>query len=202
MPNTSIGGFRYLKSRQSGNYEPVEEAVVASGYGTAIFEGDCVKKLADGTVAVCAVGDAVYAVVQSVKHMKVAGEIKSGRYAAAGLTYTGAPVTTNPQATVLYVCPVKDQVFEASVNTAVASETAAQSLVGNNFDITLGAGGSTSSGRSSHAVDVATAGTATAQVRMIEFQKDPSNDVTANNWRAQFVFNEITEPTGGGTAGV
>jgi hypothetical protein len=203
MANIALGGARFIKRRGGGNLEGTEEMPVASAYGTAIFFGDLVKRVSDGTIAAAAAGDAIYGIAAgAVRYKSASGVIQGGNYLPASTTFTGAPHISNPQASIVKVIPLfAYDVFEMDVDTAVASVTAAQDLVANNFDIVATAG-STTTGRSGYVVNNASGmGTSTAQIRMIAVSTDNLNDVTAVNWKAQFIVNESTEPTLGVATG-
>lgn len=201
MANFTLGGLRWAKSRDGGK-QPVERGVVASAYATGIFRGDPVKRVNDGTLAVAAAGDAVLGVCTGVMQYKASdGTIRGGNFLPASTTYSGTGHLGNPQASIIFYTPVQRQVFEADVNAAVASLAAAQTLVGNNFDVAAGAGGSTTSGRSTYVIDHATAATTTAQFRLMEIVQDALNDVTAVNWKGLFEVVESTEPAPGTATG-
>ncbi len=195
MANSVIAGIRWLKNEQGGNKEPRVECVVASAYATGIFRGDPLKRVDDGTVAVAAAGEAVYAIADGVKQYKAAGIVIKGAYLPVSTTYSGAAILDNPEASVVYATPVLDQQFEIPVDTAQATVVAAQLLVGSNMDLAAGAGGSTATGRSSYVVAAAGTGTGTAQVRLMAISRDPASDPTAANWLGVFKFVEGTEPS-------
>lgn len=203
MANIAMGGARWIKRRGGLNLEGREECPVASAYGTAIFFGDLVKRVSDGTIAAAAAGDAIYGIAAgAVRYKSSSGVIQGGNHLPASITFTGAPHLSNPQASIVAVIPLsKDDVIEMDVDTAVASITAAQDLVGNNFDIVATAG-STTTGRSGYVVNNASGmGTGTAQLRLLELVPDPLNDVTAVNWKGRFLVNESTEPAPGTATG-
>ena len=195
MANTALGGFRWVKSRDGAKTAPVELRAVADNYGTGIFRGDPLKLVNDGTVAVAAAGDAVYAVCDGVEQFKESGVSgKKGNYLPSGTRFDGAAIVTNPQASVVRCIPVRGQTFEGDCNTAAASIAAAVTLMFNNCDVAAGAGGSTTTGRSTFVLDNSSTGTGTAQARLLEIVPSPDNDVTSANWKARFEFNEGTEP--------
>lgn len=204
MANIAMGGARWVKRRGGLNLEGREECPVASAYGTAIFFGDLVKRVSDGTIAAAAAGDAIYGIAAGVVRFKNSAGVfpVAQNHLPASITYTGAPHISNPQASIVAVIPLsKDDIIEMDVDTAVATITAAQDLVGNNFDIVATAGNSTS-GRSGYVVNNASGqGTGTAQLRLLEIVPDPLNDVTAVNWKGRFLVNESTEPAPGTATG-
>lgn len=203
MANIAMGGARWIKRRNGLNLEGREECPVASAYGTAIFFGDLVKRVSDGTIAAAAAGDAIYGIaVGAVRYKNSSGVIVAGNYLPASTSFTGAPHISNPQASIVAVVPLgPGDVIEMDVDTAVSTITAAQDLVGNNFDIVATAG-STASGRSGYVVNGASgSGTGTAQIRLLETVPDPLNDVTVANWKGRFLVNESTEPAPGTATG-
>lgn len=203
MANMVIGGLRWVKARRGANVEPVELRPVASAYATGIFRGDPLKLVSDGTVAVAAAGESVYAIADgAMQYKNGAAQIVAGTFLPAATTYTGAPHVSNPQASIVRCTPVMGQVFEGSANTLAASVTVAQGQMGNNCDLAAGAGGSTISGRSSFVVDNAGVGTATAQVRLLELSSAGDSDVTAVNWLVLVEFNEGSEPSATNPVGV
>lgn len=203
MANIAIGGARFVKRRAGSNLEGTEECPVASAYGTAIFRGDLVKRVSDGTIAAAAAGDAIYGIADgAVRYKNSSGQVVAGNYLPASTTFTGAPSVTNPQASIVRVVPLgAGDVIEMDVDTVVASITAGQDLVGNNFDIVATAG-STTTGRSGYVVNNASGmGTSTAGLRLLEVVPNPLNDVTAVNWKGRFIVNESTEPAPGTATG-
>lgn len=71
--NPHFYGFRPVKGHESYPYQ-IQRMRVASGYSPTVSGnnvnvnvGDPVKKVSDGTVALCAAGDAVYGVVTAIR---------------------------------------------------------------------------------------------------------------------------------------
>lgn len=204
MANIQIGGFRWIKSRFGvAGCAPVEERPVATANGTAIFKGDIVKLVSDGTVIAAAAGDTVsHVVVGVVRYKNSSGVITTGNFLPASTAFTGAPAVSNPQASVLSVIPLQGQILEADCDTAMASITAAQDLMSNNGDLVATAG-NTTTGRSGFVMNTASGtGTGTATFRFLEVVLDPSNDVTAANWKVRVTLNEGNEPVPGSATGV
>jgi hypothetical protein len=195
------GGLRWVKSEKgTANTPPTKEICVASAYGTGIFRGDLLKKIADGTAQVCAAGDSASYVCIGVKQYKDAGGIRSGSYLPASTTYTGTISTKNPQCSVLLVIPVEDQIFEADITSGAATQTAATALIGQCVDIVATAG-STVTGQSGFTADTVANFQATTQTAQLELVEIPSfglsdnkqNDVTAANWKGWFkVYETVT----------
>jgi len=197
MANDVTTGIRWVRNLLGGRM-PIEEGVVISNQSGSIFTGDPVKRVSDGTFIVAAGGDTViYGVCAGVKQYKTAaGVVQGGNYLPTGTTYTGAPNLENPQASIIRIIPTRFQEFEMDMNTAAATLTAAQDLVGNNCDVSVGTG-STTTGRSACVADNSSTGTGTANVRIREVVRTPKNDVTAANWKAlvEFVEGNAASPT-------
>lgn len=204
MANTAIGGFRWVKSRRGGNVCPIEERIVITANAAGIFRGDPLKLVSDGTVIPAAAGDAVSHIADgAVRYKNSSGQIVAGNFVPVSTAYNGDPNLSNPEATVVRCIPVIGQIFEADCNTATTSALV-QGLMFNNADVAAGAGGSTTTGRSTFVVNNTGAqfGTATAQVRLLEVVPQPDNDVTAVNWKVRVEFNEGNEPSASSATGV
>lgn len=196
MANTVIGGLRFNKMRNGSDRAVVEEAPVASGYGTAIFRGDPVKRLADGTVDICAAGELVYGIADGAVRFNGRAIQANSNFLPASTTYSGAPDPTNENASVIRVILARDAIFEADYDTAQASITAARGIVGNNVDH-IAAAGSTSTGRSAYKLDGSAPATTAAQWRIMGISDhviEGTNDVTLANWKALVEVNESAEP--------
>jgi hypothetical protein len=202
MANLTVGGIRWVRNRDGGKDCPVERGVVITAQSGAIFTGDPVKRVNDGTFVVAAGGDtSISHVCIGVEQYKdSAGVIKGGSYLPNATAYSGAPSLSNPQASILRLVPVARQVFELDMNTAETSLTTAQTSVGNNIDVSVGTG-STTTGRSACVGANSSPGTGTANVRIIGIVQRPDNDVTAANWKAEVEFVEGTEPAPGSATG-
>lgn len=202
MANDVVKGIRWVASSIGGRM-PVEEGVVITAQSGAIFTGDPIKRVSDGTFIVAAGGDTtICGVCIGVKQYKTsAGRIESGNYLPNATAYDGAPTLDNPQASIIRYVPTLHQEFELDMNTAQATVTAAQGTVGNNFDISVGTG-STTTGRSACVGDNASPATTTANVRLKRIVLTPKNDVTAVNWKGIVEFVEGNHPSPTSATGV
>jgi hypothetical protein len=138
MPNRTIKGFRFVRGESQSGTPQIEEGVVASAYGTAIYEGSCVRKVDDGTFEVAAAGATIYGVVASINQYydSNTGRVEKSRRASpkslpASTTYTGVDRESR-----IGVIPVRGNVFEVDGNTAVVAATlaGARALIGSNGD--------------------------------------------------------------------
>lgn len=157
---------------------------VPSSDGTAIFIGDAVKLAgsadADGvpSVAQAAAGDTIMGVVVGVK-----ADTRDS------LTYRAASTERY-----IWVADDPDLLFlvqEDSVGGALAAAD-----VGNNADLIV-ASGSTTTGQSAMEIDSSTKVTTTAQVRVVELWRDPSNEIGTNaKWLVRIVEHRNATATG------
>ena len=118
--------------------------------GAAVFRGDLVEMDVDGMISAAEVGD-------------------TQLYGVA-LTYTAASTTTN----VPVACD-PDQWFEGDQDgTPVVVN------IGANMDHAVGAGGSTTTGNSTHVIDTSDKDAATAGLRIIDVVRQPNTTDPAN----------------------
>jgi hypothetical protein len=188
------GGFRWVKSQKgTSNTPPTVEICVASAYATAIYRGDFLKKIANGTAEVCAANESISYLCIGVKQYKDAGGVRMGSYLPAGTTYTGTISTKNPQCSVLLCIPVEDQIFEGDVLTGAATQTAATALIGQCVDIVANAGSTVTGQSGMTTLGVASFETTTTsgQLELMEIPSfglsdNKQNDVTAAYWKGWF----------------
>lgn len=203
------GGLRFYKNKASGlDTAPTFLGVVATNNGTAIFNGDPVKKVNDGTYIVASGTDSPDAVCMGVERYRLAdGTTRPGNFLPASTTYTGDASLANPLASVLRLVPVRGNLFKINVDTGVASLAAAQSLLFNNATLTATAG-STVSGNSNYIVTYSTiATTNTLSYRLVSipqfgYSNPAINDVTAANWTVVVEANLTSDVADGTTTGV
>lgn len=188
MSNLVRGGFH---PRRSGTIPSPRRYEVASGYGTALFPGDVVSLLTDGTVAACAAGDTalILGVISHVSYQGTLGRVY-GPYIPASTTYT--PTTRGSiQASYVYVWDDPDIEYVASLASHTNTNTAAKiyAALGANMDLTAATAGSTVYGRSGMQLD-GNPIAGTAQFRIVEILRDPANDLTSANARVVCQINE------------
>src|SRR6185369_9921488 len=129
--NVQTNGFRYWGSLLGENIVPrVVPKQVASAYGTAIFKGDPVKKVSDGTVSISAAGEAIYGIVVGVHYLTTAGVYVDANYVPASISYTPDRVRT----IVDIIVATPFTIFEVSANAAVADIATARTYVDENVD--------------------------------------------------------------------
>jgi len=134
---------------------PIVARPVASAYGTALFCGDALVTVNDGTVAAVAAGDAnpiTHVMVSAKNYLGPDSLPRKGQYLPASTSYTGTVSLDNPLASVVLCIPVDNMLFEVDITTAASTKTAAQSLVGQSVNIVATAG-STVNGMSGYTTD-------------------------------------------------
>lgn len=187
MSNIVRGGFH--PRRDVGIPSP-RRYEVASSYGTALFPGDVVTLLTDGTVAAVAAGDAalILGVISHVSYQGTLGRV-FGPYIPATTVY--APTTRGSiQASYAYVWDDPNIEYIACLASNANTNTAAKiyAALGSNMDIVAGAG-STVYGRSGHTLD-GNPIAGTAQFRILEVLRNPANDLTSANAQVVCQINE------------
>jgi len=140
---------------------------IADGYATAIYQGDLVRPLTDGTVA-RHVGNTSYAVVGVFNgcfyNDPTTQKPTYSNYYPGGITPTQGQITA-------FVVDDPDAVFLVNADAVFA-----QANLFGNYSLSV-ANGSTKTGISEMQLDVSTQGTAgTFAVQAIDISQDPEND--------------------------
>ena len=178
--NFQFNGFQYYGSVYAGVNMNTVQKQVATGYATAIFSGDPVKKLSDGSVVIAAAGsDPIYGIVTACHYRDVNGNLVDRNYVPASTAYT-----VDRLRTVVDVIPCYPGVwFKVTTNLAPATPTVvfARTLVDFNADHVATAAGDLITGRSGYQLAIAGAATTAKQWRLVMPLPDPSIDLTAPN---------------------
>jgi hypothetical protein len=197
-PNIAKGGFRYWGSIFAENVTPrLIPCQVATAYGTALFKGDPVARVSDGSIAQAAAGANIFGVVAGVKYRNADGLLVEKDYLPASTAYS-----VDSLRSIVYVIPATPfTIFEVDADdgTSITSVTNARLLPWENCDHVFTTAGSTSTGLSGCQLDISTHGTSAAQWRIVDIAPYPSgNDVTqtvakylvicnkTNNWPGTF----------------
>ena len=140
---------------------------IANGYATAIFQGDLVRPLTDGTV-VRSVGNTSYAVIGVFNgcfyNDPTTQKPTYSNYYPGGITPTQGQITA-------FVVDDPDAVFLVNADAVFA-----QANLFTNYSLSV-ANGSTTTGISEMQLDVNVTGTAgTFAVQAIDISQDPEND--------------------------
>lgn len=172
-------GLRPVKHLDGSPYNgAVNRYYIPASDSTATFVGDAVKSGgtadADGvpTIAQAAAGDAIRGVI-------VAFEPNPDNL---GINYRAAST-----ARYALVADAPDLVFE--IQEDAVGGAVAITAVGNNADLVVGSG-NTTSGASGMELDSSTVATTTAQLRILGFVQDPKNEVGVANAKLLVSINE------------
>jgi hypothetical protein len=195
------GGYRWIRSTANAGLgtPPMQQKVIATAYGTSIFNGDGCAATTDGSIVVCGAGTAVKYVFQGMKQFMSAGFKQRGAYYPSGTAYTGTTDVTNPLASIALVIQVDGQLFEMDVNGAQSTKTAANTLIqATPYANIVATAGSTVSGQSNFVVDNTT-WSASATGLVVQLVEIPTyglggtamNDPTTVRWRGIFKFVNI-----------
>jgi len=184
MANAAMSGFQ-PESRGGLTVELVRKRVLTNNT-TAIFKGDALDGAAGGDVIVTATTNAaVYSVQWGGASYVAGGDRLERNYLPAATLYTSTGVDPGNASYVMCVANMNEQVFEASVDAAIALTDC-----GLNYVMTLGAG-STISGKSGHCLTATgRATTATFPWRVTDFVLgDPKSDPDAANCKVRCMAN-------------
>jgi hypothetical protein len=208
VTNLYRSGARWVGSLNSPglNTPPIVEIPVATANTLAIFSGDFIQQLTDGSVYPCTRGGGTYAtpthVVVSVSNYLGADVTpRKGNYLPASTAYTGTMSKDNPNCSLLLCIPVLDQLFALVIPTAESTRTTATAKIGKCIDI-LATAGSTVTGESGHTAYTGSDGTygwqtttVTGQLRLRDIPQvglaGLQNDPTQANWEGHFTVYEI-----------
>jgi len=170
---------------------------IASGYATAIFKGDPVTLLADGTIGIGVAGAAIIGVFQGVKYTNASGiPVNSPNWVAStatlGAVAAQALVTDDPMAVFTI------QETDASGNAGTALALADVNL---NANFRVGSGIAALGLSTTSLNNASEATTATLNLKILGLDTYPNNAVGSfANWFVR-INNHITSG-GTGTAGV
>jgi len=210
MPNVSrISGFKPVKHQNGSPYNG-QATIYYVPTGSNIFVGDAVKLAADGTadgipqVAALAAGSAgtgqagvgVVVGVITAKMDPVTGKMTAGSISLDTPQY----VATGVGGFVL-VADATDLIYEVEATSAGSSYSFAATDIGQNANIVATAG-STTTGNSNHALDMADKGTtATLPFKIVGVSRKVDNDATGAFTKVLVTLNNHQFKSTG-TAGV
>lgn len=177
MANTdSPNGFTPAYHLTGGTIRQTEMRI-ADDYNTAIFSGDLVKRVAAGTIEVCAAGDVPTGVFMGCSFTKDDGEVVFSKHWPASQSVSGSYATA-------FVMDDPNVVLRAQFDGASGIAD-----LGQLADMVATHSGSTVNGRSGQEVS-STTGTSTATFRILEFVDSPSNDPASDNAEVLVTFAE------------
>lgn len=200
MANRRIGGFKWRFNRltPTATEPPIDILPVASGYSTALYDGDPVKKLSDGTIAAAAPGDTMYGVFAGAERYYDGSVIRRGGSLPASTTY-GSLLERQSLARVI---PFAGQIFELDANdgTTATTQSAHQALIGENCEWATGTNVNDQSGAvlniSTHAT------TNTLSLRLYNLATYPDQDFASAGVKYLVYCNLVQDGGPGTTTGV
>lgn len=184
MANVALAGFQ-PESRGGLTPEMVRKRVLTNNT-TAIFKGDALDAPNTGDVIVTATTNAaIYSVQWGGASYISGGDRLERKHLPATTTYTSTGVDPFNASYVYCVANMDEQVFQASVDAAIALTD-----LNLNYLMTLGTG-STTTGLSGHLLTATSrATTATFPWRVTDFVVgDPKSDVDAANCKVRCLAN-------------
>lgn len=170
---------------------------IASGYGTAIYSGDPVTVLNDGTIGIGVAGSAILGIFQGVKYTDAQGNRQNSPYWPASATTQGAVAAT---AEIIDDPNVVYTIQETNGSGAAGTPLAAEDV---NLNINFAIGtGTAATGQSGASINNTTENTtATLNCKILGLDPTPGNRIGSfANWLVS-INNHIFKG-GTGTAGV
>lgn len=180
MANPVYGGFHVVGTLTGGMGVLPQTFMreVANNYGTALFQGDVLIPVSDGTVAIAAASDnGKLAYVADGFSYVISGKRTQKPYLPANTTFTPTTVGSGQASHVEVVLIMPDVIFavNGSSSTGITTIAGAVGLIGENVDLATGSG-NTTSGVSAMSVDISTHNTTTANFRIIGIQQYPTDN--------------------------
>jgi hypothetical protein len=201
MANYQRGGLRWVRSRTNPDQHspPIEFKTVATSYATALYTGDIVKIVSDGTIAAAAAGDTAYGVFDGAEqYYDVAnGVMKKG----GSLPSTVAWGTVWERRSVARVIPFRGQVFRMCCDDATTFTTPAtyDDSVGENCEWIAGTAVGDQSGT---LLDISTNNTTnTLSLRILSYPNQNLTDFASAYVPVDVVANLIQDEASGSTTG-
>lgn len=183
--NAALYGFRWVGNRKGVSQPKPQRVYVATGYQASpggvsvdLNVGDPVKKVSDGTVALCAAGDATYGIIIGVDPYWDGAKFARSNRLPGGTAWG----TVQERKSKLLILPVAEQYFECVCDDATTFTTEATygAAVGENVDMTINqVSGST---LATPKLDISTHGTSNALVwRIVDYAQRVNTDYSGAN---------------------
>jgi hypothetical protein len=200
MANYQRGGLRWVRSKYNANAHspPIELKVVATGYGTALYTGDIVKILNDGTISAASAGDTAYGVVDGVEQYYDGSVMKKGGSLPASTTWG----TVWERRSLVRVIPARGQIFRMCCDDATTFTTPAtyNDSVGENCEWIAGTAVGDQSGT---LLDISTNNTTNTLSLTIQGYPDQNiTDFASIYVPVDVTFNLVQDNASGSTTGV
>ena len=175
-PNGLIPVKKLDGSAWTGATNPYQ---IANTYGTALFRGDPVTRLADGTIGVGVAGSAILGVFWGVKYTDSTGVVKFMNY------WPGNPGVLTGSTVEALVIDDPDTVFSVQETSGTGTAGTPLALADRGLNINfLYTAGSTATGQSAVSINNASeADTSTLNCKIIDLDPTPGNAVgNYANW--------------------
>lgn len=180
MANQLYGGYQVVGTMTGGmGVLPSTFMVeVANNYATALFQGDVLIPVSDGTCAIAAAADnGKLAYVANGFSYNIGGKRTPKPYLPANTTFSPTTVGSVNASHVEVTMIMPDVIFGVAGDdaTTVTSIATAIAMIGENADLVTGTG-NTTSGVSGMKLDISTHATTAANFRIVGIQQYPSDN--------------------------
>jgi hypothetical protein len=186
LANPVYGGFQVVGTTIGGLGAVVQTFMVetANNYGTALFQGDVLIPVSDGTCAIAAASNnGLLAYVAQGFSYQIGGKRTPKPYLPANITFTPTTVGSAMASHVEVVFITPDVIFGVCGDAAYSTPTIAGiiSLIGENCDLATATAGNTISGQSGMNLGLSTHGVSSGNgnFRVIGVQQYPSDSPAA-----------------------
>ena len=200
--NRQQAGLRWVRSRFAVNSHtpPFMYKVVATAYGTALYCGDIVKILNDGTIAAAAAGDTAYGVFDGAHQYYDTGlgAMRSGGKLPASVSWG----TVWERRSIARIIPFRGQTFRMICDDKTTFTTPAtyEAAVGENCEWIAGTAVNDQSGTM---LDISThATTNSLSLNIQAFPEQALTDFSGLYVPVEVIANLYQDDAGGSTTGV
>lgn len=193
-------GFRWQGSLQGVQMPVPVRKRIANTYQAApgatnvdLWAGDPVKLVNDGTIALCAAGDATYGIIAGFGIQNFSGNALAYWPYLDHLPGGTASATSGDAQVFVFVIPVAGQVFEVCCDdaTTATTEAAYNAFIEENCDITINADATAK--KAFPLLDISGHGTATATWRIIDTAKRVDTDYSGTYVPLLVTCNEVQQ---------
>lgn len=185
-------GFRWKRGLHSGGQPRTFRARVASAYQATsvdLWPGDPVKMVSDGTIALCAAGDATYGIIAGIAPYYDGVKMVTNDHLPGGTTYS----SVLERQSIVYIIPVAGEIFEivSDDKTTATTEAGYNALIGENCDVSINADATAK--RAYPELDISDHKTATAGWRIVDIAQRIDIDFTGLYVPLLVTCNEVQE---------
>lgn len=170
---------------------------IASGYATAIYTGDPVTMLSDGTIGIGVAGSTILGVFQGVQWVYPTGIVVPGGGTADGKYWPASQTTLSSVAAVAMICDDPNIIYDIQSGSSTGL---VQTDMNNTANFTSGSG-NTATGQSGYYLG--TPGTtATLNLTILRLVQIPGNNFSVAYNSVEVIINNQQFKGGTGVAGV